>query len=418
MRIDLVMDLEIVIVGNELLLGFTNDTNIGEVARALIPVGARVVRCTTVGDNRTDIRQAVGAALDRTGFVVVSGGLGPTSDDITRESVAEELGLALTVDRAVLEDIEARFARYRPGPMPPSNRKQAEVPAGADVLANAHGSAPGLWIPSDRGTAVLLPGVPREFRALTAEHLVPRLRAMAVDGSVITTKTLRTTGISESALADDLADVLGTIRGVEIAFLPTLEGVDLRITAHGARADSRRSIESAEAQLRPVLGRHCYATGEGDLAAVVLERLRSLGARLAVAESCTGGLIGARLTEIPGASSVFLGGMVTYADETKVRDLGVDPAILARDGAVSEATVRAMVAGVSDRFGARAAIAVTGIAGPHGGTEDKPVGTVCFAAMWEGAVESMKRHIPGSRYDVRRRAAQAAMDLLRRMLPE
>jgi nicotinamide-nucleotide amidase len=135
-----------------------------------------------------------------------------------------------------------------------------------------------------------------------------------------------------------------------------------------------------------------------------------------VAESCTGGLIGARLTEIPGSSAVFLGGMVTYSDESKTRDLGVDPSVLARDGAVSDATARAMVAGVANRFGTQAAIAVTGVAGPGGGTEDKPVGTVCFAALWDGSVESMKRHVPGSRYDLRRRAAQAAMDLLRRML--
>ena len=410
------MDLEIVVVGNELLLGFTNDTNVGEAARALTPVGARVIRCTTVGDNLADIREAVGGALDRTRFVVVSGGLGPTADDITREAVAEELGLALSVDQAVLDDIETRFARYRPGPMPTSNRKQAEVPAGAEVLSNAHGSAPGLWITSDRGTAVLLPGVPREFRALMAEHVVPRLRAMTVDGSVIVSRTLRTTGISESALANDLEDVLGAIGDVEIAFLPTLDGVDLRITAHGARADSDQAIEEAAARLRPVLGTHLYGTGDSDLAAVVLDRLRCLGARLAVAESCTGGLIGARLTEIPGSSAVFLGGMVTYSDESKTRDLGVDPSVLARDGAVSDATARAMVAGVANRFGAQAAIAVTGVAGPGGGTEDKPVGTVCFAALWDGSVESMKRHVPGSRYDLRRRAAQAAMDLLRRML--
>ena len=410
------MDIELVTVGTELLLGFTHDTNAAVFARTMAPVGARVVRRATVADDPDSIRAAVGEALDRTGFAVVSGGLGPTTDDITREAVAEELGLELSVDQTVLSDIEARFARFRPGPMPESNRKQALVPEGAEVLANAFGTAPGLWIATNRGTVVLLPGVPREFKALTEEHLVPRLAALADSESVIVSHTLRTTGVSESALADTLAEHLRTIEDVEVAFLPSLEGVDIRLTATGARDVVVRALDAAENALRPVLGRQLYGMNDDDLAALVLAELRARGARLAVAESCTGGLIAARLTEVPGSSDVFTGGAVTYANEAKIHRLGVDPDELARAGAVSDEVSRAMVQGVVDRFDADAGIAVTGIAGPTGGTEEKPVGTVYMACMWNGAVEAVKRHVPGTRHEVRRRTVQAALDLLRRKL--
>ncbi len=410
------MDIEFVTVGTELLLGFTHDTNAAVFARSLAPVGARVVRRATVADDPDSIRAAVSDALNRTGFAVVSGGLGPTTDDITRESVAEELGLELSIDQTVLSDIEARFARLHRGPMPESNRKQAQVPEGAEVLANAFGTAPGLWIATDRGTVVLLPGVPREFRALTEEHLVPRLAALADSEIVIVSRTLRTTGVSESSLTDNLGEHLLTISHVEVAFLPSLDGVDIRLTATGAHDFVARALDGAETALRPVLGQQLYGINDADLAALVLAELRARGARLAVAESCTGGLIAARLTEVPGSSDVFTGGVVTYADEAKIHDLGVDPDELARAGAVSDEVARAMVQGVVDRYDANAGIAVTGIAGPTGGSEEKPVGTVYLACAWNGAIEVVKRHIPGTRHEVRRRAVQAALDLLRRML--
>jgi len=410
------MDIEFVTVGTELLLGFTHDTNAAVFARTLAPVGARVVRRATVADNPDSIRAAVGEALSRTGFAVVSGGLGPTTDDITRESVAEELGLELRVDQTVLSDIEARFARFRRGPMPESNRKQAQVPEGAEVLANAFGTAPGLWIATDRGTVVLLPGVPREFKALTEEHLVPRLAALADSETVMVSRTLRTTGVSESLLADNLGEHLLAINDVEVAFLPSLEGVDIRLTATGAHDFVARALDAAEMALRPILGHQLYGMNEDDLAALVLAELRARGARLAVAESCTRGLIAARLTEVPGSSDAFTGGAAPYANEAKIHRLGIDPDELARAGAVSDEVARAMVQGVVDRFDANAGIAVTGIAGPAGGSDEKPVGTVYLACTWDGTIESVKRHIPGTRHEVRRRTVQAALDLLRRML--
>ena len=410
------MDLEIVTVGNELLLGFTQDTNARDLARDLASVGGRVVRRATVGDEPRAIGDAVGQALDRTGFVVTSGGLGPTSDDLTREAVARELRLELKVDPSVLDDIVARFAKFRPGPMPASNRKQAEVPVGAEVLTNARGSAPGLWIDDARGTVVLLPGVPSEFRAMTSAYLVPRVRERSGTAHRVQSRTLRTTGVSESGLADRLADQLPSLPDVELAFLPSLESVDIRVTASGDADEVRRKLEVAEELLRPILGDQLYGVEDQDLAALLLETLRQRNARLAVAESCTGGLIAARLTEVAGATDTFLGGVVTYANEAKTRDLGVPSDVIERVGAVSVEVADAMVRGVTDRFGVDAAIAVTGIAGPSGGTGEKPVGTVCLAAAWRGEIQVVKRIIPGSRYEVRRRAAQAALDLLRRML--
>ena len=410
------MDIEFVAVGTELLLGFTHDTNARDLARALAPVGGRVVRRATVSDERRAIADAVGQALDRTGFVVTSGGLGPTSDDLTRDAVADELGLALKVEQAVLDDIAARFAQFQTGPMPASNRKQAEVPDGAEVLSNAHGSAPGLWIEGDRGTVVLLPGVPSEFRALTGEYLVPRVRLRTGAGHSVQSRTLRTTGISESALADRLAEHVASLDDLEVAFLPSLGTVDIRVTANGEEDAVGRMLDAAENLLRPILGNHLYGVNDDDLAAKVVEMLRQRRAQVAVAESCTGGLIAARLTEVAGASDTFLGGIVSYANEAKMRDLGVAEDLIERGGAVSEEVAQAMVRGVTDRFGVEAGIAVTGVAGPAGGTSEKPVGTVCMAAAWRSEVQVVTRHVPGSRHDVRRRAAQAALDLLRRML--
>jgi len=410
------MDLELVTVGNELLLGFTHDTNARDLALAVAPAGGRIVRRATVGDEPHAIGDAVGQALARTGFVVTSGGLGPTSDDLTREAVAKELRRELKVDQSVLDDIVARFAKLRPGPMPASNRKQAEVPAAAEVLANAHGSAPGLWIDDDRGTVVLLPGVPSEFRAMAAEYLVPRIRERSGTAHRVQSRTLRTTGISESALADRLAESVASLADVEVAFLPSLRTVDIRVTASGEADVVSRRLDEAETLLRPILADDLYGAAEEDLAATVLEMLRQRDARLAVAESCTGGLIAARLTEVAGAGDTFLGGIVTYGNKAKTRDLGVQEDLIARVGAVSVEVAEAMVRGVTDRFGVDAAIAVTGIAGPSGGTSEKPVGTICLAAAWRGEIRVVKRHVPGSRYQVRRRAAQAALDLLRRML--
>jgi nicotinamide-nucleotide amidase len=414
------MDVEIVTVGTELLLGHTLDTNAAYLARALATIGVRVTRKTSVPDDPAAIRDAVGGALGRAGVAVTSGGLGPTADDRTREAVAELFGVPLLVDEAYLERLQARWRRLgRPGAMPEANRTQALYPAGATVLPNPRGTAPGLWLEGAPGMAVLLPGVPHEFRALTDEEVVPRLARRAPAARVTRSLTLRTAGLPESRLADVLGPLEDGLAPATLAYLPTFDGVDLRLTAWQLAPEAAdAALARARGRLLEAVGASCYGEGDADLAAVVLERVRAAGGRLAVAESCTGGLIAARLTAVPGASRTFVGGLVAYDNGVKTAGLDVPERLMASDGAVSEAVARAMASGAQARFGAGAAIAVTGIAGPDGGTEEKPLGTVWLCAAWGAAQRAVRIGFPGDRGEVRSRATQAALDLLRRLLLE
>lgn len=413
------MDLEIVTVGTELVLGHTVDTNSAYLARTLAAVGGRVTRTTSVADDDEAIADAVGGALARTGFVITSGGLGPTRDDRTKQVVADLYGIPLVLDAGYLARLEERWRRLgRSGSMPEANRTQAQYPAGATILANPRGSAPGLWLEGDRGTVVMLPGVPHELRGLADHEVLPRIAARQPGAGVTRSCTLRTTGIAESALADLVGSLEAELLPVTLAYLPSFDGVDLRLTAWRLPvADAQRALDAAAARLQPVLGERCYGLEDTDLAAVVLAQARAAGVRIAVAESCTGGLVGGRLTAVPGSSAVFVGGVIGYADAVKVQELGVAEAILRADGAVSEEAVRAMVAGARRRFGAEAAIAVSGIAGPEGGTDEKPVGTVWLCAGVGDEHRAVRVGLPGDRGEIRARAAQAALDLLRRMLP-
>lgn len=415
------MDVEVVTVGTELLLGFTIDTNAADISRALAAIGVRVVHRATVPDVETSIRAAVGSGLERTGVVIVTGGLGPTRDDITKRAVAALFDVPLDVDTAYLAGLEARWRRLgRGGSMPAANRSQAEIPRGATLLPNPRGTAPGLWLDGRRGIAVLLPGVPHEMRGLVRDAVVPRL-AERLDreggGAVVRSRTLRTTGVAESALADRLGPHEEELRPATLAYLPSFLGVDLRLTVSGIRGDdAERALEDAVARLGPLLGADCYGDDDTDLAAVLLAGLAQRGHSLAVAESCTGGLVGARLTAVAGASDVFLGGVITYSNALKTSLLGIDPRVLAAHGAVSEQVVRAMASGARERLGADVALAVTGIAGPTGGTEEKPVGTVWLGVSAPGVERAVRIGFPGARDEVRQRAAQAVLDLARRAL--
>lgn len=409
------MDLELVTIGTELLLGFTVDTNAAELGAALSAAGIRVVRRTTISDRPDEIRDAVSQALARTGAVLTTGGLGPTSDDITRNIVAAMFDAPLEFDPAIWEALRERFRKLGREPAE-RNRNQAEVPRGATVLPNRWGTAPGLWLEGKPGLAILLPGVPAEMRGLLRHEVVPRLVTRG-SGEPIVSATLRTTGIAESSLADRVDDLEAQLAPLSLAYLPGADGVDLRVTAWGLPPEeASRRLSEALTLLGNRAGDHAYGTDGEDLAAVVLQAARHGGIRLAVAESCTGGLVGGRLTAVPGSSDTFLGGVIAYDNAIKRDLLGVTDELLSAHGAVSEPVARAMAQGACLRTGAEAAVSITGIAGPGGGSEEKPVGTVWLATAVGDDLRSSERHFLGDRSEIRQRAAQAALFMLLRHL--
>ena len=409
------MNLDLVTIGTELLLGFTVDTNSAFLGRALAEAGVRIARRTSVRDDPDEIRAAVAEALARSGLVITTGGLGPTRDDMTKKVVAELFDAPLEFHQSIWDGLVERFARFGRVPAE-SNRSQAEVPRGALVLPNRWGTAPGLWISGGRGEVILLPGVPSEMKGLVTHEVLPRLEAR-VAGTAIHSLVLRTTGIPESTLAERIAAVEDGVAPLTLAYLPGIEGVDLRLTAWDMTETAARPLlERAAAAIRAVVGDHCYGEGDDDLAQVLLGELAERRLTLATAESCTGGMVGERITEVPGSSAAFQGGVIAYADELKRGLLGVDPLTIAEHGAVSEATVKEMAAGAARVAGAALAVAVSGVAGPDGGSTEKPVGTVWFGFSINGEVDAQRVIFPGSRADIRGRAAQFALHgLLRRV---
>jgi nicotinamide-nucleotide amidase len=378
-----------------------------------------IVRRTTCGDSAESIASAVRDALDRSDGVITTGGLGPTSDDLTKPAIAALFGRQMVLDEEHLAWMKERWQTRFQRQMPESNVQQAMLPAGARKLTNNHGSAPGIWLEDERGRWVaMLPGVPREMRGMLADTLLPLVRErLSGVPDVVRSRTLRTTGIGESHVADLVAKLPGGIGEVELAYLPGAEGTDLRLTVRrvsAREADAR--LAASAARLRSVLEEFIYAEDATDLAEVVLSACRTRGVTIGVAESCTGGLLGARLTAVPGSSDVVEGGVIAYSYELKTLLLGVPAAMVAEHGAVSEPVVRAMAAGARAASGVKAALAITGIAGPGGGTETKPVGTVWIALDFEGTIVARRYNFIGDRSEVRLRATQAALEMLRRRL--
>ncbi|HEX9607977.1 MAG TPA: CinA family nicotinamide mononucleotide deamidase-related protein, partial [Gemmatimonadaceae bacterium] len=373
------LQVELITIGDELLLGFTIDTNAAHISRTLAAAGVEIVRRTTVGDEADRIASAVREALDRTGAVITTGGLGPTSDDLTKPSIAKIFGRKMKLDEDVMAALERRWrTRFPNSVFPATNRTQAEIPEGARILANRHGTAPGIWLEDEKGRWVaMMPGVPREMRGMLAEELVPAIKSRAKGSeSVVLSGTLRTTGIAESAIAEllgpnPLGEAGTELGSLPLAYLPGVAGVDLRVTAKGLpRARAEKLVKEAILKLRGRVSAYVYGEDDADLAAVVLDRCRSLGLKLAVAESCTGGMLGERITNIPGSSDVFLGGIIAYHNDVKRDALGVRGEDIERYGAVSEQVALQMASGVRERMAVDIGVSVTGIAGPGGGTLD------------------------------------------------
>lgn len=411
---------EIIAVGTELLTPFRSDTNSLFLTAGLNELGIVVRRKSIVGDHVEDLAATVQAALARVDLLVICGGLGPTGDDLTRETVATALDRPLQEDPAILERLQARFAR-RGWAMPDNNRRQAQVPSGAVVLDNPRGTAPGLWMEHGERVVVLLPGPPLElepmFTALVQGRLAARTTARRLYRRV-----LRVAGRGESHVEEMAQPVYERWRQAEPAVETTVLASPGLVELHlSTRADSEPAaatvLDGATGELAETLGNHLFSTDGRSLPEVVGGLLARGGLRAAVGESCTGGLVMARLVDVPG-SSVYLGaGVVAYSNAVKRAVLGVAPAVLAAHGAVSEAVALAMAEGARRVGGADLGVGVTGVAGPGGGTEDKPVGTVCIAVVGPGTAKTATTvRLPGDRAMVRGQAARIALDLLRRAL--
>jgi len=410
------VDVEIVAIGNELLLGETVDSNSAHIGRRLADIGARLRRITVVGDDPPRLAAALREVRGRSRWVITMGGLGPTRDDLTREVVAEVLGRPLRVDPDQLAIVEEKFRRFGYAEMPAYNRSQAEVPEGARVIPNPHGTAPALVLDEDGFTLFVLPGVPAEMKALFEEAVLPELARAAGDGAlVVRSRVVHTVGIGESALAERVDDLVAAAAPVEVAFLPHTGQVDLRLTVAGVpAAEADRLLERVARAMTERAGPWAWGVDGTTLAGALGTELQRRGWSLAVAESCTAGGLAAEITSEPGSSAWFVGGVVAYADRIKVSLLGVPAETVACYGAVSEETCRAMARGARERLEADVGCAVTGIAGPGGGTPEKPVGLVWLGVETPDGARTRKLAAPGSREAVRRRSALWALGMLLR----
>ena len=408
------MNIEIINTGTELLLGNTLNTHGAWFGRELFKMGLRISRQTTVPDGDA-IRDSLIETLERADAVIVTGGLGPTSDDLTREITAEVLGLNLITDEAALRSLEGFFA-LRGKPMVDANLKQALCPVGADILPNPNGTAPGIYVSprlnkKSNCAIFLLPGPPRELYPMYHNEVVPRLRALA--GVEISSEALvlKFTGIGESDFHDGIDEKLAAVPGLEYGYCAHIGEVDLRLIGDAEALKAGREI---------ALGRfdsYLISDDESSMEKTVVELLAKHGMKLATAESCTGGLISSRITDVSGASEVFTHGWVTYSNAAKSELLGVPLGEIESHGAVSEPVARQMAEGALRMSGASISVAVTGIAGPGGGTEEKPVGTAWIAiAARNEATESFQVYHPRNRKDFKLAVSQSALEAVRRKL--
>ncbi|MCS6771755.1 MAG: CinA family nicotinamide mononucleotide deamidase-related protein [Kiritimatiellae bacterium] len=401
---------ELICTGSELLSGRTVNTHVATLATALEPLGIPLVRETTVPDDRAAIRDAIEQALARSPIVITSGGLGPTSDDLTRDVAAEIAGTAVVMHEPTREKLRKRFeAAGRV--FTDIAARHALIVQGATVLENEVGFCPGELIEIRGRRLYLTPGPPAEFRAVVENGILPTLRALA--GTPPVRRIFMTCCIGESEILRLLPESEFPGPGIDIAYCARPGRVEIRLSAPPNREEA---LDRAAARARETLAPWIYAERPCNLEEALVDLLRSLGRTVAIAESCTGGLIGHLFTEVPGSSHVFLGGVVAYSNESKTRDLGVPPQVLDAHGAVSAETARAMALGVRARFGSNYGLAVTGIAGPSGGSPQKPVGLVYMCATDGSRFEERQRKFSGVRSVIKQLSAQWAMDALRRLV--
>jgi nicotinamide-nucleotide amidase len=409
----------IVAVGSEMLTPFRVDTNSLFVTERLNAIGYDVRLKAVVGDDVRELAQIIDGALTWADLIVVTGGLGPTEDDITRDAVAAVLGVPLDCDEAIVERLRERFAK-RGMTMPDINRRQAMVPRGAVVLPNPNGTAPGLWLGHQGSVIVLLPGPPREMKPMLETVIVERLAPQS-SGRGLFRRVLKITGRAESEVDAKAAPVyvpwLSQPVPISTTILAVLGQIELHLTAAGAdRGDADRALDAAVVQLQNALGPSVYSTDGRGLEVVVGDLLRDRGMTIAIAESCTGGLLASRLTDVPGSSSYVERGVVCYSNRAKTELVDVPEEMIREHGAVSEPVARAMAEGIRVRAGTSIGVGITGIAGPGGGTADKPVGMVCVSVVLEDDARVRTFQFVGGREMVKFQAAQSALNMTRLMV--
>lgn len=409
------MNAMLINIGEELLIGQVVNTNSAFIGRELLKIGVSVRQTVVVEDDAAAIHKAIRDGLRDFDVVITTGGLGPTVDDMTRHEIARIFDQSLVLNERALNHIKERYAK-RNMAMPQTNIQQAMVPQNAELIDNPHGTALGIFLQKSRRYFFALPGVPREMEWMIEHGVIPRLQP-SVSGKVIRQKTLLTSGIPESRLAELLVPITGRKQPFKLAFLPSAIGVRLRLTAVAPTAEETESIlNKGEVKIREILNDDVYGTDDDSMAAVVGQLLTESGYTLAVAESCTGGLIGHWLTEVPGSSNYVECAYVTYSNRAKVALVGVKPESLEQWGAVSEAVAAEMATGARTHAQTDFALSTTGIAGPGGATAEKPVGLVYIGLATADETRVEKHVFLGDRSEVKERAAQAALNILRKHL--
>lgn len=414
------MKAEIICIGTELLLGEIVDTNASYLARSLAQMGIDLYHKTTVGDNLERAAGAIRQALDRADVVLVSGGLGPTQDDLTREAIAVATGVPLEMNNDALTQVESWFSRMK-RPMTDNNRRQALFPHGATPILNTRGTAPGIWLEVNGHAIAAMPGVPRELITMMEESVGPLVqsRIPAGERKVLRSRVIRLVGIGESAVEDRIMPLILSQTNPTIAPYAGDSEVRLRLTASACQeAEALALLDGLEAKVRADLGGHIYGLDQDTLELALIRRLAGLGKTLAVAESCTGGLVAHRLTNVSGSSEVFIEGCVTYDNRAKTARLGVDRAIIDQFGAVSEPVARAMAEGIRRSAGVDFGLATTGIAGPGGGSPEKPVGLVYAAVSGSKGTRVVERRFGSERVGNKQAFSQSVLGLLWQVLSE
>lgn len=406
---------EIIAIGSELLTPEKTDTNSLWLTGKLNEIGIEVKLKTIVGDDALRLEETIKDALKRSDVVITTGGLGPTEDDITRQISAKSIGRELVFHEEIVEDLRERFKRFG-GEMPEINKRQAYIIEGAEILPNPNGSAVGMSVEIGDKILVILPGPPRENKPMFETYVFPKLDEKS--GEIVFKKRmLKVSGIGESALDEQIAPIYSSYKNVSTSILFNKSEVEVHLTAQSkTEAEADALNEEVAAKIVKKLGIAVFSTDGEEMEAVVGKLLAESGKTLSVAESCTGGLISERLTDISGSSAYFIEGVIAYANEAKIKTLSVSPEIIEAHGAVSAEVAEAMAKGMRERAQTDYSISITGIAGPTGGTQEKPVGTVFIGYSDEKQTKSFKITLPGDRYLIRWRSSQAALDYLRRQI--